>query len=210
MQLPGREARIREAPYRRMDTLADALAASIGELCGGPQATTYALFGHSMGALIAHELAHRLLERGAPAPAHLFVSGARAPQLPRDDDRMLHTLPDAEFQAALRDLNGTPELVLADRELMELMLPTLRADFELCETYRPPARGPLPCPITAFGGDQDREVSAAAVQAWQQCTRGAFEVVSLEGDHFFLIARGAQLLEHIELRLARQQRSGKP
>lgn len=203
--LPGREGRIREAAFRGIDPLLDALGPALAPLLSPPgagdSAVPYALFGHSMGALVAFELAHRLVRSGAPAPAHLFVSGARAPQLPPTGDPPLHLLADAAFEAALREFNGTPEAVLADRELMELLLPTLRADFELCETYRCAQSEPLPCPITAFGGERDRQVDIEALQAWRACAGAGFAATVLPGDHFFVLAQGARVQAQIEEQL---------
>jgi medium-chain acyl-[acyl-carrier-protein] hydrolase len=194
LQPPGREARIREAPFRRLEPLVDALMEAMGPHLGRP----YAFFGHSMGALVAHEAAQRLGRLGAPPPCRLFVSGARAP------DRMtggrLHMLPDAEFAAALGELNGTPQEVLEHQELMDLLMPTLRADFEVCETYEHRERELLACPITAFGGSQDCEVSSEDLRAWARMTRASFESFVLPGDHFFLGPSSDEILRIVEAR----------
>ncbi|MGH9867321.1 MAG: thioesterase II family protein [Candidatus Polarisedimenticolia bacterium] len=191
LQLPGREGRIREAPHRRVETLALQLAQVMLSVTVRP----YALFGHSMGALIAFELAHRMSEMGRP-PAHLFVSASRPPASPRCGPP-LHTLTDAAFVEALRELEGTPEPVLAHQELMELLLPALRADFELCETYAPPARPPLTVPITAFGGTQDAQVSPQDLEGWSRETSSGFTAVQLAGRHFFLEDHAASILSRV-------------
>lgn len=193
LQLPGREGRIREPAFRRMEPLAEAVLRELRPWLHLP----YAFFGHSMGALIGYELAHRAQSLGLPGPRTLFVSAARAPHLPRRT-APLHALPDAEFVSALRDLDGTPESVLAHRELMELMLPVLRADFELCETYAPRAAGTLPCPIRAFRGSEDPSVSEQDVRAWATLSGAGFTVFTFPGGHFFLESASTQMLGRIE------------
>jgi medium-chain acyl-[acyl-carrier-protein] hydrolase len=138
-----------------------------------------------MGAVIAFELARQLLREGRPMPFHLSVSGRSAPQF-GDGGKRLYALPDAELIEELRGLNGTPPELLDHPEVMELMLPLLRADFAVCQKYAH-APGPiLPTPITAFGGLQDAGVSRPRLEGWREQTSGAFKVRLLPGDHFFL------------------------
>ncbi len=144
----------------------------------------FAFFGHSMGGLVAFEVARRLREQGQ-SPVHLFVSASRAPQLVRED-RPIHVLPDHEFMDELRRLNGTPEEVLEHGELMGLLLPMIRADFTALETYRHVPGPPLDCPITALGGADDPSVGRTELQAWQRQTRAAFTLHLFPGDHFYL------------------------
>jgi surfactin synthase thioesterase subunit len=192
VQLPGREARIREPAFRRMTPLAEALSDVLQPWLRAP----FAFFGYSMGALVAYELAHRLREARRPGPRALFVAASAAPRrVPRPDP--LHPLPDDEFKAALRDLEGTPEEVLAHAELMELLLPTLRADFEVCETYVLAEREPLDCPIVAFRGERDASVPADALEAWRPLTRGAFRAVAVAAGHFFLASHAAELQRRV-------------
>lgn len=198
-RLPGRGARIQEAAFRDLRSMVEAIA-SVAPYLDRP----FAFFGHSMGALVAFELARLLHGRGLPGPAHLFVSGRRAPQLPADWP-ITYDLPDAEFVEYLRSLNGTPAEVLDHPELLELMLPLLRADFCVAETYdyRP---GPaLDCPITAFGGAGDAEVSRAEVEAWAAQTSASFLARIMPGDHFFLNnpQTRALMLRVIDMELAR-------
>lgn len=180
-QLPGRGSRIRDAPFYGVAPMVEAIASAITPYLDRP----FAIFGHSMGAILGFELARLLAERGGPAPAHLFVSGRRAPQLPRDGT-ITYDLPEPQFVAHLRRLNGTPAEVLAHPELMELMLPLLRADFSVVETYRYRPGPPLECPVTAFGGMNDVEVGRAEVEAWREQTSAAFGARIMPGDHFFL------------------------
>lgn len=181
VQLPGRETRMKEPPFRELTTLVEAVGAAIGPYLDRP----FAFFGHSMGALISFELARLLLEHSGARPAHLFVSGRRAPQLP-DEEPPTYNLPNDEFLEKLRELNGTPAEVLEHPELMELMTPLLRADFSVVQTYVYKPGPALDCPITAFGGVQDVEVGREDVKAWREQTTNAFSARFLPGDHFFV------------------------
>jgi len=184
VELPGHGMRLRETAIDAVGPLADAAKAGILPFLDRP----FALFGHSLGAILAFEIALRLREHRL-TPAHLFVSGRCAPQFPAPATSA-HLLPDAEFVSHLRTLKGTPEVLLNNAELMELMLPTIRADFKASETYAYAPRPPLACPLTALGGLADEHVPPEAITAWRDMTSGPFEARFFEGDHFFL--RGAQ------------------
>jgi len=159
----------------------------------------FVLFGHSMGALIAFELAHALRLRGLRMPKHLIVSGHRAPQLLRAR-RELHTLPHAEFLAELRSLGGTPNELLENPELMDYLTPRLRADFAVCETWRYRETAALDCPITALAGEQD-ELGVGALAAWRAQTRGDFRAQRFPGGHFYLQTHPELLLAAIRAEL---------
>jgi medium-chain acyl-[acyl-carrier-protein] hydrolase len=192
VRLPGRESFRMSPPFARVGALVEALTPAILPYLDAP----FAFFGHSMGGLISFELIHTLRRAHAPAPVRFFVSAHHAPQLP-DRTPPLHHLPDAELLTQLRRLNGTPEAVLQDRELMQLFLPVLRADFAVCETYTYTPRTPLTCPISAFGGSQDPRVSHDEMAAWRAQTHSAFIHRTLPGDHFFLHSAQTQLLQAI-------------
>ena len=180
-QPPGRGARMREAPYTKLLPLVEAAARALAPLTDKP----FALFGHSMGALVAFELA-RLLERErSRGPVQLFASGCRAPQTP-STDRQTFDWPEAEFVEDLRRLNGTPQEVLESAELMHLLMPLLRADFEVVQTYRYAAGPPLKCPITLFAGEQDTEVRREHLDGWREQTTDAVTFRLFPGDHFFI------------------------
>jgi len=196
VQLPGRENRWREPPFTRLSALARALAETIGPELTKP----FAFFGHSMGALIGFELARELQECRKPGPFHLFVSGHRAPQLP-DLALPIHTLPENELIRELDRLSGTPEVVLQHDELMQLVLPVLRADLEMCETYVYSSQAPLECSISAFGGLQDPKVSREELAAWQEQTCSSFALHVFSGDHFFLHSSRTSLLQEISWQL---------
>ncbi|WP_437677404.1 thioesterase II family protein [Sorangium sp. So ce131] len=185
IKLPGRETRMNERPFERLTPLVGALAAAVEPWLTKP----FVLYGHSLGALVACELARALRRRGAPLPRHLLVSGRRAPHLPSGE--ALHTLSDAEFVMWLRRMGGTPDEVLREPELLELFLPVLRADIAVNEAEPFVAEAPLDCPITAFGGVDDERASPADLDAWRELTRGPFRVEMFPGGHFFLrSARG--------------------
>jgi medium-chain acyl-[acyl-carrier-protein] hydrolase len=189
VQLPGRGTRLTESPFTHLPYLIDALTDGLLPLLDQP----FAFFGHSLGALISFEFARQLHRQHGVHPIRIIVSGAGAPHVPRSTRRS-HTLPDEEFLAELRSLNGTPEEVLKHHELMQIMLPFLRADFALYETYSYAAESPLNCPISAFGGLHDQEVRHRDLAAWSDQTRGSFSIRMFPGDHFFLNASRSLLL----------------
>lgn len=145
----------------------------------------FAFFGHSMGALVSFELARYLSALGGPTPVYLFVSGHNAPQL-QDDAEAIHDLPDAEFIDRLREFNGTPEDVLQNEELRELLLPILRADFKVSEQYLYRPEQLLDCPICACGGLKDVYITRVGLEAWQEQTTKSCSVRMFPGDHFYL------------------------
>ena len=190
IQLPGRERRLSDAAFTRIELLIQELKVAILPYLKQP----FAFFGYSMGSLVAFELTRHLRRDNQLHPSHLFVSARRAPQLPKTK-RPIHQLPDAEFVEELRRLNGTPKEILANDELMELFMPTLRADFAVIETYNYYDEVPLRCPITAFGGSDDTEASREDLEAWKLQTSNNFNLHILPGDHFFLYSARSSLLQ---------------
>ena len=180
VQLPGRGSRLYETPFVRVKPLLDVLASALLPYLDRP----FALFGHSMGAILAFELARRLKAEHDLEPQHLFVSGRPAPGVP-DPNPPTYSLPEPEFLDELRRLNGTPPEVLEHPELMQLLIPLIRADFELVQTYSYEPGPALDCPISAFGGLQDAEIPQENMEAWHQHTRSYFLRRMLPGDHFF-------------------------
>jgi medium-chain acyl-[acyl-carrier-protein] hydrolase len=197
IQLPGRESRLAEPAYVEMAPLVDALSAKIGPLLDRP----FAFFGHSMGALVSFELARSLRRRRGLSPLHLIASGRAAPHR---SPRIVvdHRLPADEMIGALRKLDGTPEEVLHNRELMELVLPTIRADFAVCGTYAYLHERPLTCPITAFGGRQDPHVAIDDLAAWRAQTTGPFSLRTFDGGHFFVRDGRASVLRAVQQTLS--------
>jgi medium-chain acyl-[acyl-carrier-protein] hydrolase len=195
IQLPGRESRLQEPAFNRLQALVEELSQGILPYLNKP----FVFFGHSMGGLIAFEVTRRLRQWGL-CPMHLFISGARAPHLP-DLDPPIHNLPQMEFIKELRRFNGTPAAILENAELMELLLPTLRADFAVLETYTYTPEASLPCPLTVFGGLQDEIVTQDELKAWKEHTNQTFSLQMLPGNHFFLQQERARLLKFISLTL---------
>ena len=189
VELPGRGSRLREPPFVSMPDLIDTLTEAILPFLDAP----FAFFGHSMGAVIAFELARRVRRQHDCGPQMLFVSGRRAPQIP-DDDPACYDLPRAEFIAELRRLAGTPKEVLEHTELMELMMPLLRADFQMIQTYQYNSDAPLRCPINAYGGLQDYEETRERLLPWREQTSSGFALQIVPGDHFFLRSSQSILL----------------
>ncbi|MBK8323392.1 MAG: thioesterase [Betaproteobacteria bacterium] len=193
IQLPGRANRFREPALRSIPAIVEGLLPSVLPQLDRP----YAFFGHSMGSMIAFALAHELVQRGAPVPAHLFMSGRRGPRVP-DTEPPLHALSDADFVSELlRRYGGIPAEVLAEPELMDLLLPSLRADIHALETYRPHGRSPLPCPVTAYGGAEDSLNPPEHLDAWRGETGAAFRARTFAGGHFYLEAKRDELLADI-------------
>lgn len=197
--LPGRESRLEEPPFRRIADLADPLCAALEPWLDRP----YALFGHSMGAVVAYEAARRLSGAGKAAPACLIVSGRAAPGMP-GNHRRLHELPDEEFVSEVGRLNGIPPEVLSEPELLSMLLPALRADYELAETYQPLPGDRLGCPVVAYMSTCDPEVDYTDMLAWRQATTGEFTMRVFSGDHFYLKAGRPDVLSAVreDLRLA--------
>ncbi|MET0622005.1 MAG: alpha/beta fold hydrolase [Pyrinomonadaceae bacterium] len=204
VQLPGRGNRLGEPAYTSVEPMVEALAEAITPYLDRP----FAFFGHSMGATISFELARLLEARGRGLPARLFVSGRSAPQLPRERE-LTYDLPEPEFISHVRSLNGTPAEVLEHPELMELMMPLLRADFSVVETYEYRTGPPLGCPITAFAGADDVEVNTERVAAWGEQTSADFNLQIMPGGHFFLLDAPTQaaMLRVIEPELAQAARA---
>ena len=198
VELPGRGQRFKEPLYTDIGSLVRDLTPAVIPLLDLP----FAFFGHSLGSIVSFELAQRIRREIDREPAHLFVSGRRAPQVIREETHT-YNLPDDEFINELKRLNGTPREVLEHPELMQLMMVTLRADFQISETYERSNSSPLDCPVTAFGGLEDDEVPAEHIEAWRQETTGPFKSYMLPGDHFFLHSAESALLQIISRELNR-------
>ncbi|HKD77245.1 MAG TPA: thioesterase domain-containing protein [Ktedonobacterales bacterium] len=201
VQLPGRENRFGEPCFSQLAPLIEAMGTALWPTFDMP----FAFFGHSMGALIGFELARWLRRRGGLMPLHLFVSAHRAPQLPYPHAHV-HHLPDAEFMNVVRHLKGVPDTVREHADLLELMVPQLRADFSIVETYQYVAEDPLASPITAFGGLADAGVSQDDLAAWREQTQSTFTLRMLPGDHFFMSREQVPLLRAIARDLMRFDR----
>ena len=199
VQLPGRGWRFREKPYTRVRDLAVAACDGLRPHLGQP----FALFGHSLGALVAFEIARELRRQRGPEPFHLFVSARRGPRRP-DPASPMHGMPDARLLAEVRSrYGGIPEAVVQEPELLALLLPALRSDLEAVETYFCAPEPPLDVPISAFGGMSDPWASLDDLEAWRDETNGPFSVTRFPGGHFYLEESEAPLLEELGSQLAR-------
>lgn len=198
VQLPGREGRLRDRPFTSMTTVVPAVADAIEARLDQP----FALFGHSLGAFIAFELAREFARRGTPAPVHLFVSGQRPPHTPPRWPPV-YALRDAEFLAAIIErYDAVPRDVLAHPELMRILMPLLRADFTMHDTYAFVPSDPLECPVTAFCAEDDPEAPASDAYRWREQTRSRFNVRAFSGGHFFLNHERSAMLCAIAAELA--------
>jgi medium-chain acyl-[acyl-carrier-protein] hydrolase len=188
--LPGRAMRYGEPAHTSVASIVAALLEELSALCDEP----YVLYGHSMGTVLAFELARAARQRGLRLPVALVLSGARSPDqflVPCDPPRW--RLPQAQFVDYLRLLGGMPAEVLAYPELLNLALPALRADYEACETYLLQPQPPLPVAMAVLGGTDDREVTVESQQGWRAHAAGPFVHRSFLGDHFFINAQRPEL-----------------
>jgi medium-chain acyl-[acyl-carrier-protein] hydrolase len=201
IQLPGRETRFAEPLIDQMDRMVDRLAEELATEVELP----YVVYGHSMGARIGFELVRAFRRLGLPQPAHLFVGACDAPSRARPPRQglMLHEAPDAVLISHLADFGGAARAVFDNAELMNLLLPIYRADLALNERYLFTEEPPLDCPITAFGGCNDRNVSMGALEDWRLQTRADFELCMVEGAHFFLKDAVGSFLPMLLDRIAR-------
>jgi len=172
-----------------LPALIEALAQPLLPLLDKP----FALFGHSLGALVSFELSRHLRTSYGIRPVRLFVSAGPAPQIPHRG-LPVHNLPKREFLEELRRLNGTPAELLNQQELMDIVLPSLRADFALYESYRYSNEPPLDCPISAYGGLNDPHVKRRDLEGWRDQTRVSFSIRMFPGDHFFFRTAEPSLL----------------
>jgi len=192
LQYPGREDRLRETPLRRISQLAELLLRDFPACEDRP----FAFWGHSMGALVAFELARLLVRAGRRAPGHLLVSGRQPPQL-SEPFEPIHQLPDTELVKELqRRYRGMPDAIARDPEIRAVFLPTIRADLELIHTYVHEAGPPLECGISALGGTEDW-VSREQLEGWRVHTTGTFRLHYLPGNHFFITGQNEEVLRHV-------------
>jgi medium-chain acyl-[acyl-carrier-protein] hydrolase len=191
IQFPGRENRVTERRFMSITLLVKALAENLEDYLEIP----FAIFGHSTGALIGFELARELRRRYGVEPAHLFASACRSPQTPNPYPT-IHLLPEQGFLLELNRLYGQPD-ILQHPELKDLLIPTIRADIALYETYCYTVDEPLRCPISALGGLQDRSVLYQDLRSWRIHTQGAFAVRTFPGGHLFIHSARPLLLRVI-------------
>lgn len=202
IQYPGRGSRIHEQAFTSLDPLIEELTEAILPSLDRP----FIFFGHSMGALVSFELTHSLLRKHGITPNHLVLSGHNAPQLPRDLPDIWQC-PDDEFIEHIRSWNGIPDEIWSNQEMVDIILPVLRADVTLCETYLYTERESLPCPITIFGGESDPLVSRENLEKWDIHTSGSFEIEIFPGDHFFIHQNEEMVLNSLQRLIKSGERS---
>jgi medium-chain acyl-[acyl-carrier-protein] hydrolase len=197
VELPGRGWLSNAALSETIDELAYQIASSLHKYTNSP----YAVFGHSMGAILAYEVARNLEAAGQRQLVKFFPSGLGAPFLPRKRPPISH-LPDSEFLEHVRELNGTVSEVFENDELLTVLIPILRADFAMCERYQFRTFPRLRCPITAFSGDRDEGTCNADMLGWSQLTTESFHSLEFSGDHFFIQTTEPQVVDAISKELA--------
>ncbi|QXJ26142.1 thioesterase [Actinomadura graeca] len=189
VQYPGRQDRRSEPSIDNIPDLADAITGALGPADGRP----LAFFGHSMGAVLAYEVALRLEESGAEPLTRLVVSGRRAPSRHREGS--VHRLDDRGVVAELRRLSGTQSDLLGDPETLEMILPAVRNDYRAVETYRPGPGRSLRCPVVAYVGDSDPQVTVDEAKSWADHTTGPFDMRVFPGGHFYLTDRAPEVIQ---------------
>jgi surfactin synthase thioesterase subunit len=181
IQPPGRESRLREAPYERMEPLAAELASIILSVAGYRR---YAVYGHSLGALVAFETLREIRRRGGLGPAHLFVSGCVAPQCASGDGDSIATAPLATLVEKIRQLGGTPEWLLSDPSVLDMIVPPIRADFSVKESYEYRPEPPLDIPLTVLASTEDPRAPHELQDRWREQTTAGFRLRTMLGGHF--------------------------
>jgi surfactin synthase thioesterase subunit len=191
VQYPGRQDRRTEEPIDDIPRLADRVFAALQPRLGDRPA----FFGHSMGAIVAFEVARRMAREDGSAPARLVLSGRRAPSRRRDE--RMHLRDENGIIAELKSLSGTASGLLDDEEMRRMILPAIRSDYRAIETYAYTPGPPLSCPITVFTGDQDPQVTLDEARAWHEHTTGGFDLDVFGGGHFYLTARPAEVIARL-------------
>ncbi|WP_143870278.1 thioesterase II family protein [Catenovulum sediminis] len=198
VQLPGRGARFSEPAINDIELLSEQLFAAIRPHFSKP----YFIFGHSMGGMLAYELVKRIEQAHLPMPQQLILSATRPPQVAYQDKT--YHLPQAEFVEKLKTLNGTPDEILQNKELMALLLPMLKADFELAENFYQPNPTKIHCPTHVLCGTQDTRVPKKMLSKWSEVIAANCQFSEIPGGHLFLETATEALLRVINTELQAQ------
>lgn len=196
VQFPGRETRIREEFITDMDTLSSKIVEAILEYYSGP----IGLFGHSLGGAVAFDVG-RKLERLERSPLRIFISACSFPS-PENRQSSLHQLDEQALLDNLRDYRGTPAEIIENKELLSFVLPRIRADFKVFETFVLEKNFPQNFSISVFFGEDDNIAKAEKMKEWQQASVSPVSIDMIEGDHFFHIYSGKKICEHIQQHLS--------
>jgi surfactin synthase thioesterase subunit len=191
VQFPGRASRANELPHQTMASLMSELIEHASYITSCP----YILFGHSLGSKISYELACRLKELGLPSPKYIIASGSGAPHLPNESEP-IHDLPRSEFISELEQLNGTPQEILSNNELLDFLIPLLRSDFKLAYEYQAKVCR-IACPIMVLGGVDDVEIKLDQLHAWGELSDIKIILDFIPGDHFFIDYNESLVVEKI-------------
>ncbi len=189
IQLPGRGSRFGEPPYDTIKTLSEDVVDELSKL----RRKDMIFYGHSMGARVAYEVTLMLHKKGDSLPIHVIAAGSTAPAVSRKAKNS-YLLPDDEFLTHLMELKGTPDEVLSNRDLMELLLPALRADFKIVETYINNSSVVIPTKISVFAGKQDTTVELAVLEPWFDVFQESGGISWFDGGHFFINENGADVI----------------
>ncbi|MED1883486.1 thioesterase II family protein [Brevibacillus borstelensis] len=181
MELPGRGKRYKEP---LIDSVQNMIPVLLEDITSHELSTSYAIFGHSMGNLLALELARELAKQDHPLPAALFLSGRNPPHV--KSNFLRHVLSEQELVQEILKLGGTPPELMENREWLELFLPIIRSDYKLVETYQFKWDAPLDCPFMIFNGKQDLLIDAGQIEEWSRFTSREYSAAWFEGDHFYI------------------------
>jgi surfactin synthase thioesterase subunit len=193
IELAGRGRRYGETLYNSLDEIAEDVYSIIKKDIDN---CDYALFGHSLGSIVAYELAHKIQSKNEKMPMHIFFAGKRAPHFDEKEE-VIHHLPDEEFKHKVLELGGTPKEIVNNQELLDLFLPILRADFKVNETYKYLDKNcKLGTDITVINGKQE-EMSLDEITGWKQHTNKGCKIFMLDGDHFFINIRSKEIIDII-------------
>ncbi len=199
IELAGRGRRIQERLYESMDDAVNDVYYSIQDQLDDSE---YAVFGHSMGSIITYQIAHRLFQGNGPRPIHLFFSGRGAPHVMSENERVFHQMDEETFRSEVLELGGTPKEFFEHPELLQMLLPLLKNDFKVHETYQFDGETPpFDIAFTVLLGKDD-ELSAAQVHGWREHTSRVCTVQYFEGDHFFINSRVQEVVEVVNHTIA--------
>lgn len=198
LEYPGRGGRMNESLETNIDRLVDDAYRQVKYISG---LTEYAIYGHSMGGLVAWLLARKIVENGCRKPMHIFISGTIGPAACRVMDKKRHLLEKSAFFAEIRDLNGSPEAVLQNADLMDHLEPILRADFEATETFIYTEATPLRIPFSVITGTEE-DMEMDDIMSWQKETTYPVNFLRMSGGHFFIYEHAPEILNFISGKLS--------